>query len=101
MTSRKEESTKKVGYDAMTTANCLSNHFGQTVLTTRFITNNNNNNIEPEREGREVINQGKQLVDGKRDILLKIRHQIYERRKLREQHYQSAVLHPIQVWRPW
>lgn len=40
---------------------------------------------------------------GKRDILLKIRHQIFERKRLREKGYEPQALNvtAAQVWRPW
>ncbi|XP_073828492.1 uncharacterized protein [Musca autumnalis] len=43
--------------------------------------------------------------NGKRDILLKIRHQIFERKRLREKGYEPQSLNGSaaaqQVWRPW
>ncbi|KAL9878115.1 holes in muscle isoform 2-T2 [Glossina fuscipes fuscipes] len=35
------------------------------------------------------------------DILLKIRHQIFERKRLREQHFVMPLDNTAQVWRPW
>uniref|UniRef100_A0A1B0A5D2 Uncharacterized protein n=1 Tax=Glossina pallidipes TaxID=7398 RepID=A0A1B0A5D2_GLOPL len=35
------------------------------------------------------------------DILLKIRHQIFERKRLREQHFVMPLDNAAQVWRPW
>ncbi|XP_061397372.1 hybrid signal transduction histidine kinase L-like [Musca vetustissima] len=44
--------------------------------------------------------------NGKRDILLKIRHQIFERKRLREKGYEphhslNGSAAAAQVWRPW
>lgn len=61
--------------------------------------------IQRQQQQQQIFNQQQSLPQnqGKRDILLKIRRQIFERKRLREENvaFEPQAFNNSQVWRPW
>lgn len=89
-----------ISLNTTTAHSCASQHHQQ--LQPQIINNNHLQHQQQQPLQHQPHEPQQSQSQGKRDILLKIRRQIIERKRLRENGaFEPQALNSSQVWRPW
>ncbi|XP_023295255.2 probable serine/threonine-protein kinase DDB_G0280133 [Lucilia cuprina] len=92
LSTRLSPDINSLNISSNTTTSCALQHHQQQQIF----------NYQHYQQQQQQHNQHQPQNQGKRDILLKIRRQIFERKRLRENGaFEPQALNNSQVWRPW